>query len=667
MNDRPPTRSPSRAGRSTLPILVGVLVIGLLVGGGVWQWRIRRGSSETGVARTDVTDPRLTFPTPYRNVRPEVRYVGDPACAECHASQAESYRQHPMGRSLAPVAAAIPCERYEPAAFNPFTVSALHYSVQRHDDRVFHREGVDAPDGTVLADIEAEVQFTIGSGARARSYVVNRDGYLFLSPIGWFSQAGRWDLSPGYEFANRHFSRAITVACLFCHCNDANHVVGSVNRFREPIFRGYAVGCERCHGPGELHVRRREAGATVTGQDDTIVNPARLEPALRESVCYQCHLQGEERIVRRGRGEFDYRPGLPLDLFLMDFVDGRAGNADFKFVNTVEQMTASRCYRASQEPKKLGCISCHDPHRRPAPAERVAFYRQRCLRCHTEQSCTLPVTVRHEQDREDSCIACHMPRTGSEVRHASITDHRVPRRPERAAPTGFVRRPTPGPSDLVPFPADLSQRGDEEVARNLGLAVIGLLDYEPPEAAARKYAEKALPLLDGALARDRHDGAVLAARGTALRFLGRWDEALTAYEAALVEQPESETTLYNAGNVAVTLNRLDLAQLYFERALRVNPWRWYHHQGLCRVCFRRGDWDGAERACQAGLRLEPASTSLRSLLAQCYLGLGAKAQAQTEFETLERLIPENQRRDLRLWYEEQVRRFRSGHERPGPP
>src|SRR5437762_1561401 len=51
-------------------------------------------------------DPRLTFQTPYRNVRPEVKYVGDTACAGCHPSQAKTYRQHPMGRSLAPLAEA---------------------------------------------------------------------------------------------------------------------------------------------------------------------------------------------------------------------------------------------------------------------------------------------------------------------------------------------------------------------------------------------------------------------------------------------------------------------------------------------------------------------------------------------------------------------------------
>ena len=35
-------------------------------------------------------DPRLTFATPYRNVRPDVEYVGDPSCANCHVSHSKN-------------------------------------------------------------------------------------------------------------------------------------------------------------------------------------------------------------------------------------------------------------------------------------------------------------------------------------------------------------------------------------------------------------------------------------------------------------------------------------------------------------------------------------------------------------------------------------------------
>ena len=94
-------------------------------------------------------------------------------------------------------------------------------------------------------------------------------------------------------------------------------MAGTLNRYEPPIFQGHAIGCERCHGPGELHVER---GGVSAGPDLTIVNPGRLAPALRESVCQQCHLQGWFRFPRAGRDSFDFRPGLPLHRFLAVFV-----------------------------------------------------------------------------------------------------------------------------------------------------------------------------------------------------------------------------------------------------------------------------------------------------------------------------------------------------------
>src|SRR5262249_52353349 len=158
-----------------------------------------------------------------------------------------------------------------------------------------------------LDQAESEVHYAIGSGTRGRSYFTSHDGYLLRTPISWFSQKAIWDLSPGFVL---HMpSRRPIVECLFCHTNHADCVAGSLNHFRLRVFRGYAIGCERCHGPGELHVQRHERGEPATGFDDTIVNPNRLEPVLREAVCQQCHLEGSMRILRRGRQPFDYRPG----------------------------------------------------------------------------------------------------------------------------------------------------------------------------------------------------------------------------------------------------------------------------------------------------------------------------------------------------------------------
>src|SRR5205807_9605355 len=130
-------------------------VAGLLALFAVWKWWPAGPTAPPpGPApRPGPADPRLTFATPYRNVRPDVKYVSDAACADCHPKHARTYRQHPMGRSLAPVAAAAPLERYDAAAHNPFRAGGFLYRVERRDGRTLPRETAPGPAGGPLADL----------------------------------------------------------------------------------------------------------------------------------------------------------------------------------------------------------------------------------------------------------------------------------------------------------------------------------------------------------------------------------------------------------------------------------------------------------------------------------------------------------------------------------
>ena len=97
-----------------------------------------------------------------------------------------------------------------------------------------------------------KVPHVVGSGRLGTAYLVERDRFLFQSPIAWYARARRWDLPPGYEKSNRHFERPITSACLLCHSNGAEPVEGTLNRYRPPIFSGHAIG-KRPQRPAETH------------------------------------------------------------------------------------------------------------------------------------------------------------------------------------------------------------------------------------------------------------------------------------------------------------------------------------------------------------------------------------------------------------------------------
>ena len=332
------------------------------------------------------------------------------------------------------------------------------------------------PTGKSICESESTVQFVIGAGVRGRSYLINREGYLYQSPISWYTERQAWDLSPHLGGTVQQLYRPVTVQCLFCHCNSVEPEEDAGNKYRAPIIRGYAIGCERCHGPGELHVEARQAEReTMAGPDYTIVNPRHLPPALRESVCQQCHLQGV-RVRRREKQVFDYRPGLPLQRFFSVFMPAGQSKRGLQFAGQVEQMYSSRCFLASNG--RLGCISCHDPHQKPTLDQRVDFYRSRCLACHDESNCQVSLSDRKNKAGGDSCIDCHMQRiANTNIAHMASTDHRILRKPD---PT----EPGPASSGSGPFDYFFGDQADvdgPEIARDLG---VGLMDL-----AALKQAD----------------------------------------------------------------------------------------------------------------------------------------------------------------------------------
>ncbi|MBX9584609.1 MAG: cytochrome c family protein, partial [Gemmataceae bacterium] len=284
-------------------------------------------------------DPRLTFDTPYRNVKPGAKYVGDAACAGCHPTIDKTYHQHPMGRSAALVGHGPPVERFDPAAKPTFTAGGFELSAEKTPAGMVHR--AKARDGA--AEYVAAAEIAIGSGTRGRSYLTADGGAVWQTPVSWFGPDAKWDLSPGFRLGTGA-RRAVIPECLFCHVDHVEPVPGAENRYKEPLFSGQvAIGCERCHGPGELHVAERAGGAAPAGPDTSVVNPKHLPPALKSAVCEQCHLQGERRVVRRGRELWEFRPGLPMELFQSVFVRHPDIADRHKSVGQFEQMEKSKC------------------------------------------------------------------------------------------------------------------------------------------------------------------------------------------------------------------------------------------------------------------------------------------------------------------------------------
>jgi hypothetical protein len=583
-------------------------------------------------------DPRLTYKGPYRNVRPDVRYVGDAACTPCHKSKADSYCHHPMGRSLAPAGARTPPELLDTRHQDPFEALGSRFRVEREGGRVWHRQTRLDAAGKAVYEFDQEVQYAIGSGTRGISFLSLRDGYAFQTPVSWFGQKRRWGLSPGFE-PRVLAGRPVGGGCLFCHANRAHDVAGSQNLYETPVLTGGAIGCERCHGPGELHVKSRDRR--------DIVDPGKLAPAPREAVCEQCHLEGKARVLRRGRGLYDFRPGLQRQDFWTVFV-GNEGAATAEAVNHFEQMYQSRCYQRSKDENKLGCVSCHDPHLAVTPPRRRGYFRRRCLACHADKPCTEKPAVRRKQDN-DNCIACHMPRYNtSDIPHTAATDHRVPLRPG-------ARRHAGGPPEgggllLREFRPGATDRG-KEGARDLALGLFAAARAAKFEGVdPRVPAGQLLPLLEDYLRESPHDPEAWEARAWALVGLGRHQEGLAAAEKALEQDPRRELPLYLALSAALGLGQTDTALGYARRLVEANRQSPSARATLVRLLLKKEAWDEVRPQAAAWSALAPEDAEARMALVRCLLREGRTGEARAEFARVEALRPA----DLR-WYREVYR------------
>ena len=99
----------------------------------------------------------------------------------------------------------------------------------------------------------------------------------------------------------------------------------------------------------------------------------------------------------------NYRPGESIWLILPSMHIQSRRPASHAESAKSEQFSNSTCKRMSGD--KMSCTSCHDPHFTPSAEQRTAFYRGKCLACHSQPEFA---TAHHPENRD--CTSCHMSR-----------------------------------------------------------------------------------------------------------------------------------------------------------------------------------------------------------------------------------------------------------------
>ncbi|QDT48668.1 Tetratricopeptide repeat protein [Symmachiella dynata] len=602
----------------------------------------------TGDAQTG-DSPNLPTAAPVHDWQSS-EFVGSQVCADCHLEIAEAFAEHPMANTLATVADATSIEVLEDNRVE-FATHGRRYRVERDGDRVVHTEYMTDADGNIVYEQPVDVHYAIGSGENARSYLIDRGGLLFESPVTWYTDKQKWDLSPGYHNNPRQrFNRRVIDGCVQCHSGHVNPLGdGTSNRFGDPPFQELGIGCERCHGPGKRHVEKYEAedwdADSETADKMLIVNPAHLERGLKDSVCYQCHMKGKRRILRKGKSFHDFRPGMATDDVWTTFVPPAPFEKDgtAQFSSHVEQMHSSACFVGSDG--AMSCTTCHDPHRSPKPDQRAAFYRERCNKCHSEHGCSVPLEEREMPPALNSCVHCHMPSVGSNVPHTSQSDHRILRNPSSLQ--AEAQPSTRG--EVWSIFGDSEQHLPAwEIQRARAIA----LSDQAIEEMNQPLMGQAITALESVLAHDRNDVDVLHLLGYLYELIGKHAQAKSYFEAALRIDPQDEMSLKNLGLVGFRTRAIDLGLASYGRYLKVNKWDGTMFSPYVRMLAASGDLRAAAAAAEQGLQLDPTQLELRDITVKLYERLGNQKKSQQHLELLQeinsQLTPWDQKRRDRL-------------------
>ncbi|HUX44799.1 MAG TPA: multiheme c-type cytochrome [Terracidiphilus sp.] len=358
---------------------------------------------------------------------PPSAYAGNAACALCHRQESEFYGLTAHARDSAQATAKHILGSFRPG-HNVFQTSNPNLIVKM----------VAAPDGFYqdavnLADpgnhLKEKFGITIGSGRHGQTYLYWDEDELYELPVSYWTWDHQWVLSPGFPAGQIHFDREVVPRCLECHASYFQWLNPPPNRFaKDSLVLG--IDCERCHGPGALHVaRERSATPPPRGSRlEAIVNPAHISRDRQLDLCSLCHAGAVEPI------------GLPMRFVagdnIRDYLKLRPASSRAPVDVHGNQMGAlelSKCFTSS----KMTCSTCHNVH---VTQENADSFAPHCLTCHTMQACgeyrALGEKIRTK------CVACHMPlqdsakitsHEGGRALHALLRAHRIAIYPDVAA------------------------------------------------------------------------------------------------------------------------------------------------------------------------------------------------------------------------------------------
>jgi predicted CXXCH cytochrome family protein len=397
-------------------------------------YHIRNGIRNTGMPAWDLPDRQIWQLVTYLRHLPKVapmqpeatatpaslppdhgHYVGSAACKGCHE---EVY-----------------------ARWSKTRMANVVRDPREHPDAIIPDLSKPNP---VFAFTKDDVALVYGSRWKQRYFKKVGDDYFPL-PVQWDVAHQKWlkyFVPNGADwwatlYPPDNFQRPTGPLCDGCH---------SVNYdIKTKTVTEWNVGCERCHGPGEAHVKKPVR--------ETIMNPGRFDYVHASDTCIQCHSQGEPKQNPIEGKYYDWPVGYDVARNLADYwnlEEHKLGETTFTHFPDgtahKNRMQGNDFVQSLMYTRGVTCFSCHDPHGN----ENVAMVRKPgnalCLDCHGPKAqagphaSTIEAHTHHQAGSAgNECIACHMPKIEQTIADQNVRSHTF----------HFV---TPGETDSLKIP-----------------------------------------------------------------------------------------------------------------------------------------------------------------------------------------------------------------------
>ena len=274
-----------------------------------------------------------------------------------------------------------------------------------------------------------EIAFVYGSRWKQRFFKKIGDDF-FPEPAQWDVEKKRWlpyHVEPNTDwwepfYGKTNFERPTGPTCDGCHSVNYNLETHQVTEWN--------VGCEKCHGPGSLHV------AHPTRKN--IVNPETLDSVRGNDTCIQCHSQGQTLTKPTPGHAVDWPVGyLPGDR-LADFwklEELKPGTTNFlQFADLTahkNRMQGNDFVQSNMYHRQLRCFDCHQVHSNANASNLKMPAQALCLSCHAstkDNPAGLTTTVAQHTHHADGtpgsqCVSCHMPKIEVTIKENFVSAH----------------------------------------------------------------------------------------------------------------------------------------------------------------------------------------------------------------------------------------------------